>query len=119
MGHGRRQCRAAAAYRRAGPTRGPRRRCPRQLAALGLGAHAGRRVARLSGGQRQRVALARTLLTGRDLLLLDEPFAAVDALTRDELHALLLEHLGAEGRAAVLVTHDIDEACGSATACWC
>lgn len=102
---------AALPLRIAGVRRGEaRERAAAQLAALGIGAHAGRRVARLSGGQRQRVALARTLLTGRQLLLLDEPLAAVDALTRDELHGLLLAHLGSEGRAAVLVTHDVEEA---------
>ncbi len=102
---------AALPLRIAGlPRRDARTLAAQQLATLGLADHATRRVVRLSGGQRQRVALARTLLTGRELLLLDEPFAAVDALTRDELHALLLEHLGAERRAAVLVTHDVDEA---------
>jgi ABC-type nitrate/sulfonate/bicarbonate transport system ATPase subunit len=81
-----------------------------QLRALGLGDALGRPVAALSGGMRQRVALARTLLTGRSLLLLDEPLASVDALTRSELHDLLLQHLSADGHGAVLVTHDVDEA---------
>lgn len=81
-----------------------------QLEALGLADALHRRVGALSGGMRQRVALARTLLTGRELLLLDEPLAAVDALTRSELHALLLRHLATHGRGAVLVTHDLDEA---------
>ncbi|MBO9531702.1 MAG: ABC transporter ATP-binding protein [Solirubrobacteraceae bacterium] len=102
---------AALPLRVAGlPRADARAQAERQLDALGLAGLGGRRTARLSGGQRQRVALARTLLTGRELLLLDEPFAAVDALTRDELHDLLLAHLGAEGRAAVLVTHDVEEA---------
>lgn len=81
-----------------------------QLRELGLGDALGRRVADLSGGMRQRVALARTLLTGRPLLLLDEPLASVDALTRAELHTLLLGHLARDGHGAVLVTHDLDEA---------
>ncbi len=80
-----------------------------QLAALGIDHLARRRAARLSGGERGRVALARTLLTGRPLLLLDEPLAAVDALTREALHEVLLAHLGGE-RATVLVTHDVEEA---------
>ncbi len=102
---------AALPLRIAGASRsGARAAAEQQLAALGLADAAGRRAARLSGGQRQRVALARTLLTGRELLLLDEPFAAVDALTRDELHELVLAHLADGERAAVLVTHDIDEA---------
>lgn len=92
------------------PKREARALATAQLQALGLGDVANRPIGLLSGGMRQRVALARTLLTGRRLLLLDEPLAAVDALTRAELHALLLEHLGTEGRSAVLVTHDLDEA---------
>lgn len=80
------------------------------LSELGLGERLGRPAGLLSGGERQRVALARTLLTGRSLVLLDEPLAALDALTRDELHGLLLAHLRAEGRGAVLVTHDLAEA---------
>ncbi len=102
---------AALPLRVAGiPRREAHRLADGQLAALGLGHAAGRRVAALSGGMRQRVALARTLLTGRKLLLLDEPLAAVDALTRSELHELLLRHLATGGHGAVLVTHDLDEA---------
>jgi NitT/TauT family transport system ATP-binding protein len=65
---------------------------------------------RLSGGMRQRVAFLRTLLAGKPVLLLDEPFAALDALTREELGDWLLEALEQEPRTVVLVTHDVDEA---------
>ncbi len=64
----------------------------------------------LSGGMRQRVAFLRTLLSGKQILLLDEPFAALDALTRGQLQEWLLPLLGAEGRTVLLVTHDIEEA---------
>lgn len=66
--------------------------------------------AELSGGMRQRVAFLRTLLSGKEILLLDEPFAALDALTRGQLQEWLLPLLGEEGRTVVLVTHDIEEA---------
>ncbi len=101
---------AALALRAEGQPRGAARAAARQqLAALGIEQLAGRRAARLSGGERGRVALARTLLTGRDLLLLDEPLAAVDALTREALHEVLLATLGGD-RGTVLVTHDVEEA---------
>jgi ABC-type nitrate/sulfonate/bicarbonate transport system ATPase subunit len=64
----------------------------------------------LSGGMRQRVAFARTLLAGRDVLLLDEPFAALDAITRADLQVWLRETLRSERRTTVLVTHDVEEA---------
>jgi ABC-type nitrate/sulfonate/bicarbonate transport system ATPase subunit len=66
--------------------------------------------AELSGGMRQRVALLRTLLLGRPLLLLDEPFASLDALTRRELQAWLRDAWATGSRAALLVTHDVREA---------
>ena len=69
-----------------------------------------RRPGQLSGGQRQRVALARALAPRPRLLLLDEPFAALDAPARDELRRDLRSVLGAEGTPALLVTHDRDEA---------
>ena len=59
---------------------------------------------------RQRVAFARTLLAGKDVLLLDEPFGALDAITRAELQAWLRDALHAEPRTTALVTHDVDEA---------
>jgi NitT/TauT family transport system ATP-binding protein len=64
----------------------------------------------LSGGMRQRVAFARTLLAGRPLLCLDEPFAALDALTRQDMQDWLAEALRADPRTVVLVTHDVEEA---------
>lgn len=64
----------------------------------------------LSGGMRQRVAFLRTMLAERPLLLLDEPFGALDALNRLALQTWLLERLAHEPRSVLLVTHDIDEA---------
>jgi len=80
------------------------------LARLGLGETAARYPAQLSGGQRQRVAIARTLALDPDLLLMDEPFSSLDAITREDLQDLTLG-LGIAGRATtVLVTHNIEEA---------
>ncbi len=77
---------------------------------LGLSAVAGQYPQQLSGGQRQRVAIARTLAIDPDLLLMDEPFSSLDALTREELQDLVID-LGLEGAmTVVLVTHSIEEA---------
>jgi len=73
-------------------------------------AHAGRYPAELSGGQRQRVAFARALAADPPLILLDEPFGALDALTRLELHRQFLDLKKALGKTTVLVTHDLAEA---------
>src|SRR5690606_6049311 len=64
----------------------------------------------LSGGEAQRVALARALVREPDLLLLDEPFGALDALTRIKMQALLGELCRRHQPAVLLVTHDVDEA---------
>jgi NitT/TauT family transport system ATP-binding protein len=77
---------------------------------FGLGGFERERPARLSGGMRQRVAFLRTLLAGKGVLLLDEPFASLDALTREDLQLWLRDALERERRTAVLVTHDVDEA---------
>jgi len=80
------------------------------LAEVGLLERANDWPAQLSGGQRQRVALARSLVHRPQLLLLDEPLGALDALTRIEMHALI-ERLWREHRfTALLVTHDVQEA---------
>ena len=66
--------------------------------------------AQLSGGMQQRAALMRTYLYRRDILLLDEPFGALDAITRERLQDWLLTLIGTLETSALLVTHDIDEA---------
>ncbi|HEX4734684.1 MAG TPA: ABC transporter ATP-binding protein [Thermoleophilaceae bacterium] len=77
---------------------------------FGLGGFERARPYELSGGMRQRVALARTFLAGRPLLLLDEPFASLDQITRGSLQEWLADALQGEPRTVVLVTHDVQEA---------
>ena len=94
---------------------GVRARAARERAAplferFGLADFRTARPAALSGGMRQRVAFVRTLLPGRPVLLLDEPFAALDAITRAEMQKWLADALAAEPRTVVLVTHDVEEA---------
>jgi len=78
--------------------------------ACGLSSMLHRRPDELSGGQRQRAALVRTLQTGRDMLLLDEPFGALDPITRLHLQQLLTRMCLQKGLTVLFVTHDVDEA---------
>lgn len=87
-----------------------RRRAQALLERFGLGAYAQARPDALSGGMRQRVAFLRTVAPGRGALLLDEPFGALDALTRAELQDWLQEAVLSAGATVLLVTHDVDEA---------
>ena len=80
------------------------------LAEVGLGERLNDWPRNLSGGQAQRVALARALVQEPELLLLDEPFAALDALTRIRMHALVRELVNKHQPGVLLVTHDVDEA---------
>lgn len=82
----------------------------RTLARFGLAGFENHYPHALSGGMRQRAALARTLLGGARAWLLDEPFGALDALTRSELRGVLAAAWAEEGPTALLVTHDLDEA---------
>jgi len=77
---------------------------------FGLARFADARPRELSGGMRQRVAFLRTLLAGKPVLLLDEPFAALDAITRGEMQVWLAGALGETPRTTLLVTHDMEEA---------
>jgi NitT/TauT family transport system ATP-binding protein len=87
-----------------------RRRAAPLFARFGLEGAERLRPARLSGGMRQRVAFLRTLLAGKEVLLLDEPFGALDAITRAELQEWLADALADEPRTVLLVTHDVEEA---------
>ncbi len=77
---------------------------------LGLAGFEGARPDELSGGMRQRVAFLRTLMAGRPVLLLDEPFASLDAITRAEMQSWLAGVLGPDRHTVLLVTHDVEEA---------
>ncbi|MDO5091115.1 MAG: ABC transporter ATP-binding protein [Cardiobacteriaceae bacterium] len=78
------------------------------LAAIGLGEHGDKRPGELSGGQRQRIALARTLAENRPLILMDEPFSALDAVNRHTLQTLAARLV--KGKTVIMITHDPAEA---------
>lgn len=92
------------------PRRERRARALTLLRTVNLPHEAHRRPHELSGGMRHRVALARALAQDRPLLLMDEPFAALDAITRVRMHDELLAVWRATGRTIVFVTHDVAEA---------
>jgi ABC-type nitrate/sulfonate/bicarbonate transport system ATPase subunit len=87
-----------------------RREAGRLFERFGLDGFQRSRPQELSGGMRQRVAFLRTLIAGKPVLLLDEPFASLDAITRGEMQAWLAGALAGEPRTVVLVTHDVEEA---------
>ena len=102
---------AALALECQGVPRGEARsRAAPLLERFGLGGFEAARPAQLSGGMRQRVAFMRTLLPGRPVLLLDEPFASLDSITRASMQAWLADALATEPRTVLLVTHDVEEA---------
>ena len=102
---------AALALENAGlPRREARLRAAPLFEHFGLAGFESSRPAELSGGMRQRVAFLRTLLADKPVLLLDEPFGALDAITRAELQEWQAGALAAEPRTVLLVTHDVEEA---------
>jgi ABC-type nitrate/sulfonate/bicarbonate transport system ATPase subunit len=102
---------AGLALRVAGASRAAARAAAHEhFAAFGLAGFERARPAALSGGMRQRVAFLRTLLAGRPVLCLDEPFGALDALTRLQMQRWLAGALEREPRTVLLVTHDVEEA---------
>jgi len=102
---------AGLALRVAGASKAAAREAAREhFATFGLEGFERTRPAELSGGMRQRVAFLRTLLAGRPVLCLDEPFGALDALTRAQLQRWLAGALVREPRTVLLVTHDVEEA---------
>jgi len=90
----------------------------RQISRLGLEECAQRYPSQLSGGQRQRVAIARSMALAPRLLLMDEPFSALDAMTRESLQETLLRTLRERSITALLVTHSVEEAVYLGSAIW-
>jgi NitT/TauT family transport system ATP-binding protein len=102
---------ASLALRNRGVRRGQARaRAEKLFERFGLAGFEHSSPAELSGGMRQRVAFLRTLVAGKPVLALDEPFASLDAITRAEMQEWLAGALAADPRTVVLVTHDIEEA---------
>lgn len=102
---------AALALRNQGMRRRPARAAARELfERFGLAGFEAARPSELSGGMRQRVAFLRTLIAGKPVLALDEPFAALDAITRGQMQEWLATALRTDPRTVVLVTHDVEEA---------
>jgi len=102
---------AALALRNQGQSRAQARRGAAELfERFGLAGFERVAPQALSGGMRQRVAFLRTLVSGKPVLALDEPFAALDAITRGEMQEWLAAALRADPRTVVLVTHDVEEA---------
>src|SRR3954464_7044645 len=102
---------ASLALRNRGASRAAARRDAHPLfERFGLAGFERTRPAELSGGMRQRIAFLRTLLAEKPVLLLDEPFASLDAITRAEMQEWLAEALAMESRSVILVSHDVEEA---------
>lgn len=100
----------------AGVDKAQRRQAAAQmLKKVGLDGAEKRFIWQLSGGQRQRVGIARALAANPQLLLLDEPFGALDAFTREQMQTLLLKLWHETGKQVLLITHDIEEAIFMAT----
>lgn len=87
-----------------------RKACKEALEQVGLSGYADKYPKDLSGGMKQRVAFARTLLAGADMLLLDEPFSALDYLTRVDMQEWLLSQWQNSGKSIIFITHDVEEA---------
>jgi ABC-type nitrate/sulfonate/bicarbonate transport system ATPase subunit len=101
---------AALALRNRGLSRGEARaQAEPLLARFGLGGFLGSAPRELSGGMRQRVAFARTLLAQKPVIVLDEPFASLDAITRAQMQEWLADALAGEARTVVMVSHDVEE----------
>jgi len=99
------------ALKRFGLSKGERRaRAMDALGEVGLAEHARKYPGQLSGGMKQRVAIARTLAADPDVLLMDEPFGALDAQTRLRMHELLTGIWMKRRKTVLFVTHDVDEA---------
>ena len=92
------------------PRREARQRAEGLLDPFGLGGFGRHYPAALSGGMRQRAAFLRTFLADRDVVLLDEPFGALDALTRSQMQEWLMDMWAETGKTIVLITHDVEEA---------